>query len=202
MKIIGITGGIGSGKSTASDYLRRKGFSIIDADELARSVTEKGSPALAEIRKVFGSTVFTKSGDLDRKKMAGIVFADMEKKRWLETIVTDRVYAMLKEKTDRSRDEGEGILFLDAPLLFETKVDQMVDLVWLVTADENIRVQRVSARDGMAPEEVRSRIRSQMPEEEKAARSQVILNNSGERDSLYEQIDRALRIAEKEESLD
>lgn len=193
MITIGITGGIGTGKSTVSEYLQEKGYRIIDCDAISRGITKAGSPALEELRQAFGDGIFRENGELDRKKTAAVVFSDPEKKAKLERIVTDRVFDELERSIRRAKDDGLPAVFLDAPILFETGADRLCDRVWLVTAEEDLRIRRVASRDGMTAEEVRRRIRSQMPEEEKKKRSDSVLDNSGSVRDLQAQIDELLR---------
>lgn len=189
MKVIGITGGIGSGKSTVSSYLKEKDYVIMDLDQYSRRVTEKGSPALDEIAEAFGRDMITEDGELDRKKMASVVFSDAEAKNRLERIVTDRVYEMVVSEIERYRASGKyDIIFMDAPILFEAGAEKLVDFVWFVTAMKDIRIRRVMERDGVSAEDVEARMASQMPEEVKAGRSDEIIDNSGGITELTEKI--------------
>ena len=198
--VLGLTGGIGTGKSTAARYLVSKGLIHIDADAISRKLTEKvpgeANPVLEEIGIAFdgadpdGSGVLREDGSLDRKKMAEIVFSDPDKKQMLEDILFRHIIAEIRRRIDAA-GEGDFIL-LDVPLLFESGLDCLCDKVITVTADETVRVQRVMERDGCSEEDVLARIRNQMPEEEKAARADFVLNNSGAREELHGQIDRIL----------
>lgn len=193
MKIIGLTGGIGSGKSTASAYLRKKGCIIIDADEMSRKMTEKGSKALDEIRNAFGDEYFFEDGGLDRKKMAATVFSDPEKKQLLENIITQAVIKKSVEKINSLREgEEDGIAVLDAPLLFEFDMQRYTDETWLVSADKNVIISRVKARDDMTDEEVRSRILNQMSADRKEKLADRIIDNSADIAHLYAQLDKLL----------
>ena len=192
MKVIGITGGIGTGKSTVSEYLRNKGYRIIDADEISRSMTRKGSPVLDEIAEAFGPDMIGPDGELLRQRMAQVVFSDPVKKEKLERIVTDRVVEETRRQADELREQGDGLGFLDAPLLFEAGCDRFTDGVWLVTADPELRIQRVMERDQCSREQVMARMANQMPEEEKRKRSTEILDNSGDLDDLLQKIDALL----------
>ena len=128
MYIIGLTGGIGSGKSTVSDYLKRKGCLIIDADEISRAATGPGGPALEPILREFGPKVFNEDGTLDRAKMADLVFADPYKRNKLEDIVVTMVINEFHAQIDHLKEEDhKGIVVFDAPLLFEFGLQQYVD---------------------------------------------------------------------------
>ena len=188
MKVIGLTGGIGAGKSTAAAIIREEGLPVIDADAASREITSFGSPALADIAAAFGSE-YVKEGNLDRKALAALVFADPDALARLEAIITDKVAAGIEATIKKLREEGKTpLIFIDAPLLFECGLDAITDENWLVTAAKEVRLQRVAARDGLAAEEIEGRIRSQMPEEEKARRSQVVFDNSGAVENLREAI--------------
>lgn len=193
MKIIGLTGGIGTGKSTVSDYLRKKGCIIIDADAVSREMTAPGGIALPEIREKFGDEYFDEEGNLLRRKMADLVFSNPEKKKLLESIVTDRVLDRITEFAARYRNCDEpGIAVVDAPLLFEGGADALTDSVWLVTAEMNVRIERVLKRDNTDRASVEARIANQMDEDEKIRRSDVIIDNSSDLKHLYVQLDRLI----------
>lgn len=190
MKVIGITGGIGTGKSTVSDYLKEKGYYVIDADQRARDMTTAGSPATERILDTFGAEFVDKDGNLDRGKLARLVFVDADKKRLLESIVTKGVIDSVNAEIKHLRCSGTyDIIFLDAPILFETGAEESVDAVWLVTADTDTRIERVMVRDDALKDDILNRISSQMPEDKKRAMSQEIIDNSKGKDELYHQVD-------------
>lgn len=188
MRVIGLTGGIGTGKSTASEYLRKQGFSIIDADRISREIVETGTLLLKELEKNFGSGIIKDDGTLDRKALAAIVFSDKEKKSRLDGLMHGHILDEIERKISESQSgEGRGII-VDAPLLFETGLEKKCDQVWLITADEKLRILRVCERDGMDPEEVRARIQNQMADEEKTERAHRIVDNSGSKEALLAQL--------------
>lgn len=188
MRVIGLTGGIGTGKSTASEYLRKQGFSIIDADRISREIVEPGTLLLKELEKNFGSGIIKDDGTLDRKALAAIVFSDKEKKSRLDGLMHGHILDEIERKISESQSgEGRGII-VDAPLLFETGLEKKCDQVWLITADEKLRILRVCERDGMDPEEVRARIQNQMADEEKTERAHRIVDNSGSKEALLAQL--------------
>ena len=193
MKKIGLTGGIGSGKSTASAYLREKGIKIIDADELSRQMTAKDGPALPAIREAFGDEFFSSKGELDRKALGAVVFADAGQRQKLEQIVTKAVIERSKELLAEAEAGGcDDLVILDAPLLFECGLQDYMDENWLVAANEDVVVARVMERDGLSEELARDRINSQMPlEDKKKIADKVIANNAG-LEELYAQIDSLL----------
>lgn len=200
MKVIGLTGGIGTGKSTVSAYLREKGCRIIDADRMAHQMTEKGSPCLAEIKAAFGKEVFLEDGSLNRKKLGETVFADPVKKERLEQIITQKVIEKTLAEIERSRRQQEKLVVLDAPLLFECGMQGDTDENWLVTCDKKIRFARIAARDGLSSEEIEKRMRNQMPTEQKEKLADRIIDNSRDLPWLYAQIDAQLARLKEEDA--
>ena len=179
MLVIGLTGGSGSGKSTAAGFIREKGIKVIDADVIARRITEKGSPALSELVSSFGEEILLSDGNLDRRAMADRIFADKDARSVLESIVTKGVVKRIGELIEEERRAGTPAVVIDAPTLFETGADSLCDVVWLVTAPENSRLERLSERDGISAESIRARMDGQLSDEEKAARSDVVIENDG-----------------------
>lgn len=190
MKVIGITGGIGSGKSTVSSFLRDRGFVILDADGISHRMTEKGGAAIPEIRASFGEEFFYEDGSLDREKMARLVFSSREARAKLEKIVTEKVISAIKGEINDLREAGSyDIIFVDAPLLYESGTEILTDAVWLVTAAESVRIERVMARDNVSREDVIKRMHNQMPEAEKAAMADDIIDNSKGKEELAARIE-------------
>ena len=192
MIIIGLTGGIGTGKSTVSNYLKEHDCLILDADAISRQMTEKGQPALIDIAKAFGEDLLV-DGVLDRQALGNIVFNDKEKLDILQSIITNKVVEYINTRIEELKEERyNGIVVIDAPLLFECGMEGIADENWLVSASLDVRLQRVSQRDGLSEEQILSRINNQMPQEEKEKLSQVILDNSGSLEDLYKQINENL----------
>ena len=175
--IIGLTGGIGSGKSETARHLVSLGAVHVDADAISRSLTAPGGEALEPIREVFGDGVFFEDGTLDRRALGDMVFNDVAARRALEGIIHPRVQRATMEAVDKAREDGADAVLLDVPLLFETGMDALCDVNWLITADREQRIQRVMARDGLTREAVEARINSQMSDEEKAARATKVIKN-------------------------
>lgn len=189
MIVIGLTGGIGSGKSTVSEYLREKNYKVIDADAMAHQITEKGTQTLGAIVSYFGPQILLHDGNLDRKKVASIIFSDEKIKEDYEELTTKVIVSQIKGQIDTLRKQGEDdIIFIDAPLLFEAGVDTLTDLVWLIVADEDVRIARVKSRDNVSSEDVRERIKHQMTPEQQVKLSQEIINNSKGKEDLYLQL--------------
>lgn len=199
MKIIGLTGGIGTGKSTVSAYLAQKGCKIIDADLISHQMTEAGSPCLAEIKDAFGEDVFLRDGNLDRKKVGRLVFADATKKETLEQIITRRVIEKTLRILQDCRAQQEDLVVLDAPLLFECGMQRYTDETWLVVCRTETRLRRIAARDGLAEEDIQKRIANQMSTEQKEKLADYIIDNSRDLAWLYAQIDTLLAKSEQRE---
>ena len=199
MKIIGLTGGIGTGKSTVSAYLAQKGCKIIDADLISHQMTEAGSPCLAEIKDAFGEDVFLRDGNLDRKKVGRLVFADATKKKTLEQIITRRVIEKPLRILQDCRAQQEDLVVLDAPLLFECGMQRYTDETWLVVCRTETRLRRIAARDGLAEEDIQKRIANQMSTEQKEKLADYIIDNSRDLAWLYAQIDTLLAKSEQRE---
>lgn len=189
MRVIGLTGGIGTGKSTVSEYLASKGFEIVDADLIARQIVQPGSPLLDRIAETFGSQFILPDGSLDRKALGAYVFKDNQRKKQLDDIMMGSIVSTIRENIAGA----EGKVIVDAPLLFEVGLDADVEAVWLVDAADEIRIKRVCARDNISAQQVADRIKNQMPQSEKAAKSDEIIDNSGSEEELYQQIDRLIK---------
>ncbi len=189
MKVIGLTGGIGSGKSTVSAYLEQHGYLILDADRIAHDITKKGSPVLQKIADAFGADMLDKDGNLQRKKLAAVAFSTPENKAVLESLTTAEVVRMISQQVEELRKRAEyDIIFIDAPLLFEAGVDKLTDFVWMVSAEEEIRIARVMDRDQITRADVLQRIANQMDNEEKIRRSHEVIDNSSGKEELYQQV--------------
>lgn len=193
MKVIGLTGGIGTGKSTVSEYLKKRGIYVIDADQKSRNAAPKGSQTLKALVKTYGEAILLEDGNLDRKALAGIVFNDRQKLARLEEIVTAKVVGEIFDEVRVLRESGQyDIIVVDAPLLIETGLDKCVDEVWLVTAGLEERIARVVARDGASRQEVLRRIDNQMSTDEKKKKSHEIIDNSYGKDELLARVDELL----------
>lgn len=189
-KIIGLTGGIASGKTTVSDDLKKRGYTVLDADAYSRKTTAKNGPAIPAIKKAFGDDIVNAEGELDRKKLGNIIFNDADKRRELNDIVHPLIREMMN--SDEQKFIKEGHVFLDIPLLFENGLNERCDVVVTVFVDRDTQLKRLTARNNLTIEEAEARINSQMPLTEKVSRSDYRLDNNGNLDALYEQIDRLL----------
>jgi dephospho-CoA kinase len=184
---IGLTGGIGSGKSTVSRLLAEHGAVIVDADVIAREVVEPGTPGLAAIVEAFGSAILAADGSLDRPALAAVVFAEPDERRKLDGIVHPLVRARAVEVAAAA--PSDAVVVHDVPLLAETGQASSYDLVVVVEADPGTRVARLVQR-GLTAEDARARIAAQATDEERRAIADVVLDNSGTPERLAEQVDR------------
>ena len=185
---IGLTGGIASGKSTVSDILRAKGAWIIDADKLARQVVEPGQPALKEITVVFGEGVLLPNGQLNRKLLGEIVFADDVKRRLLEDITHPAISRAVDEEINRAEQAGVAVVVLDVPLLIETGWTTMVDELWVVYVSPETQIERLIKRDGLDRKQALGRIASQMRLQDKLQYANVIIDNNQGLDETTQQV--------------
>jgi dephospho-CoA kinase len=178
--LVGLTGGIATGKSTVSEILRRLGAVVIDADQLARDVVAPGTPALAKIAHEFGD-VLQADGTLDRKKVAAIVFADPAKRKGLEAITHPAIRERFLARLAALEADGfDGIVIWDAPVMIESGGHKAMDRLVVVVTDDGTQRARLVARDGDAADGAR-RIANQMPLAEKAALADYVIDNSGDR---------------------
>ena len=173
--IVGLTGGIGTGKSEAARYLASLGAVHLDADAISHALTAPGGEALEAIRAAFGDGVFLEDGSLDRQALSAITFQDPARRRDLEAILHPRIQRDIMRGIDRAAEEGAKVVILDVPLLFETGMDALCDETWVLSADGETQVARVMMRDRIDREQAQARINCQMPtvEKEKLA-TQVI----------------------------
>jgi dephospho-CoA kinase len=180
--LVGLTGGITTGKSTVAGMFRALGCVVIDADLLARDVVEPGEPALAEIAREFGPGVLRSDGRLDRKALGTIVFADEGRRRRLEAITHPRIRERLGRRLDELTAQGfRGVVIFDAPVIVESGAWRTVDRLVVVVADEAAQIARLMSRDGIGRrEEALQRIRSQLPLDEKVRLADHVIDNSGD----------------------
>ena len=183
--VIGITGGIGSGKSAVSNYLIKRGEHVICADKAARQVVRQGEKGSIAIRNAFGDEFFYNNGALKRKKLAEHVFSDKEKLNALNALL----HPLINEYIWGEADIYKGRVFIDAALLIQTGMHKKVDYVWLVTADIQKRIERVMIRDGLNHIEVKKRIDNQMSDQEMMKYADEIIDNSDGIDGLQKKIE-------------
>jgi dephospho-CoA kinase len=177
--IIGLTGGIASGKSTVARMLQDMDIPIIDADIEARKVVEKGEKAYLQIVKAFGSEILTATGDIDRVKLGSIVFHNEDKRLQLNEIVHPAVRERMNDEKVKYVDSGNSVVVLDIPLLFESKLTHMVDKTILVYVDAEVQLNRLMSRNQLIESEAMARINSQMPLNEKNKLADAVIDNNG-----------------------
>jgi dephospho-CoA kinase len=179
IRIIGLTGGIATGKSSVARFFEERGVPVIDADQLAREAVMPGSPCLAQLAALFGPGVINAEGTLDRKRVGSIIFGDTEKRRLLEQVLHPEIWRLAEERIAHAAAAGRRILVYMAPLLIEAGVTDRVDEIWVVTVRPDIQIERLMARDGIGRDEAGRIIASQMPLAEKERHGRVVIDNSG-----------------------
>ena len=189
MKVIGLTGGIASGKSTASAYLRELGAAIVDADAISRASTRRGGAAFEAVCAAFGD-ILGADGEIDRRKLGGIVFADEDARRKLNSIVHPAVMTESRAQIENARASGVKVCILDVPLLFETGMEKLCDETWLIYVPREEQIRRMAERDGLDAADAAARIDSQMPLEEKLKRADVAIDASGTIEQTREKLRR------------
>ena len=185
MLTVGITGGIGSGKTALTDALQDMGVVIVDADAIARIIVEPGRPALAQIADHFGPQCLSPDGTLDRAALRQIVFSDPDARTWLEALTHPLIGAELKAQLDAA--DGPYRV-LSSPLLLEGQQASMTDYVVVVDVPEAVQIKRASGRDQNSPEQIQRIMNAQLPRQERLARADYIVDNSGTMEQLREQV--------------
>ncbi len=184
MKVIGLTGGIGSGKSTVSRFLAERGAVIIDADKVGHEAFKPDTELWRDVVAAFGNEIVKPGGEIDRHKLGKMVFGNPGLLSRLNEIMHPRMYGMVKSQIEGYRRQGVGVVVLEAPLLIEAGWTSLVDEVWVTVASEPTVLQRLEERAGLSKEESLARIRSQLPTEERAKHADVVINNDGGLDKL------------------
>lgn len=189
MKIIGLTGGIATGKSQVSSILSELGAMVIDADIVAREVVQKGLPAWQQLKDTFGEEYFLSNGELNRRKLGQLVFSHPDELAKLNSITHPAIKAKIEERINDLKVQGyNGIVVVDAALLLEAGWETMVDQVWVVDAPMEKRIERLMNRDNLTRDQALSRINSQMSQQERIAKADKIIYNNSDIDSLREQV--------------
>lgn len=188
--MVGLTGGLASGKSTVTQILREQGAIVVDTDEVYHDLLESSTDMLLGLREAFGAEYFDEDGHLERKRLADRVFGDSEAMARLNALTHPFVIEEAQARVDEalSRDRDLVLVFLAVPLLFETRLDGMTDTTVVVSCSPEQQIQRLMSRDGLDEEAARLRIESQMPLSEKVSRADHVLDNSGSLEQTFEQI--------------
>ena len=192
MLVIGLTGGIASGKSTVARLLAEQGATVVDADKLGHQAYLRGRPAFDQVVAAFGPGVVGADGEIDRKALGAEVFGDAPAMRRLTDIVWPAILALAKEEIARERRAGAALVVLEAAVLLEAGWQSEVDEVWTVAVPVQVAVERAKSRDGLDADAVRARIAAQLSNEERAAKAHVVINNSGSKRALAERLGREL----------
>jgi dephospho-CoA kinase len=187
MKLVGLTGGVGSGKSTVGGMLRELGADVVDADEATHAVYEPGSPGYDTVVREFGQD-FVRDGRIDRSKLGDLVFRDGDARRRLNAIVHPMVREWMAKRTAEAAERGADLVVQDVPLLFENSLEKLFSSVILVYVPEEVQVERLVAGRGFTPERARAVIAAQMPIESKRGLAQHVINNSGTLDDTRAQV--------------
>jgi len=190
MKVIGLTGGIGSGKSTVSRFLAELGAVIIDADKIGHEAFKPDTEVWREVVAAFGGQILTPSGDIDRKKLGEIVFSNDEALARLNQIMHPRMYDMVKAQLEEYQRQEVDVVVLEAPLLIEAGWTSLVDEVWVTVASESTVLRRLKEQVGLSRQEALARIRSQLSSEERVKQADVVINNDGDLDELRAKVDK------------
>ena len=186
-KIIGITGGIASGKSTVTNFLRKQGFQVVDADALVHQLQKPGGRLFEALVQHFGQKVILESGELNRPLLASLIFSNPEEREWSKIIQGE----IIREELANLRDQlaqTEAIFFMDIPLLFEQDYSAWFDETWLVYVDRDVQVKRLMKRDQLSKEEAESRLAAQWSLEKKKDLASHILDNNGNQNQLLNQV--------------
>ena len=195
MRVIGLTGGIACGKSNVSEALRKTGIPVVDADEISRELTAPNGAALEQIREEFGDTVFLENGTLNRKALGNLVFHDPQSLKKLNVILHPMIYREIMSRLEALRENGEKLCVLEAPLLFETKMNRLCNTVWCVVVPYREQIRRLMARDNLTKKQAAERIHSQYPGWLRSLRSDVRINSEGTHEETQQ---KALQLLQRE----
>ena len=186
-KIIGITGGIASGKSTVTNFLRQKGFQVVDADALVHQLQKPGGRLFKALVQHFGQEIILENGELNRPLLASLIFSNTEEREWSKQIQGE----IIREELARLRDQlaqTEEIFFMDIPLLFEQDYSAWFDETWLVYVEPDVQMERLMKRDQLSKDLAISRLSAQWPLEEKKGLASQVIDNNGSQDQLLAQL--------------
>ena len=193
MKVIGLTGGIGSGKSTVSRFLAELGAVIIDADKVGHEALKPGTELWREVVAAFGRQILTPGGDIDREKLGEIAFSNPDSLVRLNRIMHPRLYEVVKAQIEECRRQGTGVVVLEVPLLIESGWTSLVDEIWVTVASEATVLRRLQERTGLSEPESLARIRSQLSSAERVRYADVTIDTDGELDELRARVEKLWR---------
>ncbi len=191
--ILGLTGGIATGKSTVSRYFSDKGYAVVDADVVARRVVEPGTEGLANIVAHFGTEIIQTDGTLNREKLGAMIFSDAEKRETLNNLLSAQIRRTIMADTETLVNANQPLIVLDIPLLYEAGYETHCDAVMVVYTTEAVQLERLMARNNLTEEEALNRIASQEPIETKKDRADIVIDNNGPLNHTYEQVETWLK---------
>ena len=189
MLVIGLTGGIGTGKSEAARHMVSLGARLIDADVVGHEAYTPRAEAWRQVVEAFGEGILGPNNEIDRRALGAIVFSDPQQLSRLNGIMHPLMARMVQEKIDGFRDQGAGIVVVEAALLFEAGWNSLVQEVWVTDSPEETVIQRLSLRNGMSEEEARKRVSSQMSREERLSRADIVIDNSSDMEAMRKAVD-------------
>ena len=192
MRVIGLTGGIAAGKSTVSEALREAGAVVIDADKVGHDAYRPGTETHAALVEAFGPQIVAEGGEIDRRALGAIVFADPAQRQRLQDIVWPRMKEMMRSQLEDQAANGTDLAVIEAAVLFEAGWQDLMDEIWVVQVPEEVARERLIARNGLSAEDANARIRAQLSNDERARHAQVIIDNSGSIEHARKQVKKAL----------
>ncbi|MDV7718776.1 dephospho-CoA kinase [Pediococcus ethanolidurans] len=188
VQVLGLTGSIATGKSTVSQYLRKLGFPVVDADLISREVVKPGMIATQKLRQTFGDQVFDNNDELNRKKLGQLVFSDSENMKKLNEIMQPAIKTEIIRQIEKLKKSSKKMIVLDAPLLLEQNYQFLVDQVMVVVSSPTVQLQRLQQRDGLSRKEAQARISSQWSQKKKRLMADVVIDNSTSIEETHRQV--------------
>lgn len=192
MRIVGLTGGIASGKSTVSNLFKSNDIPVVDADVVAREALKKGSGGWKKVFEAFGEEILLDNGEVNRPRLGQIVFADPDKRQFLNRLLAPYISSGIFWEVVKLWSKGYKVIVLDVPLLFEAKIDKFTKPIIVVWVDPETQIQRLLARDNSSEEDGRNRVNAQMPLDVKRSKADIVIDNTGSLDDLNEQFQNVL----------
>lgn len=194
MRLVGLTGGIASGKSTVSNLFKAQGIPIVDADVVARDALKKGTGGWKKVVEAFGDDILQPDGEVDRPKLGSIVFSNPDKRQLLNRLLAPHISSGILQEILKLWLKGHKVIVLDIPLLFEAKMDKWTKPIIVVWVDRETQLQRLVSRDRITDEEANNKINAQMPLDSKRSKADIVIDNTGSLDDLNEQFQNVLRV--------
>ncbi|KAL2939878.1 Dephospho-CoA kinase [Bienertia sinuspersici] len=194
MRIVGLTGGIASGKSTVSNLFKAHDIPIVDADVVARDALKKGTGGWKKAVEAFGDEILQPDGEVDRPKLGRIVFSNPDKRQLLNRLLAPYISSGIIQEILKLWLKGHKVIVLDVPLLFEAKMDKWTKPIIVVWVDHETQLKRLLSRDGITEEEANNKINAQMPLDSKRSKADIVIDNTGSLDDLNEQFQKILRV--------